>query len=228
MCGSSTELLNNRLRQIMEDLAPEAVKYHQGWGYNIHVVESGIKMISVWAEQHQDGICITVALHPGDSQRQGKELYRQLDIEGLLRLLLPSEQRQAWSASTNFHVAYRASNICYPEIGEIGLEGYVRYWKENQSRVSQQKRGNDAFESYFQSLLTDKVISQKGLGQLRDEVASKRYDRLNVCPGISILYRMPLEEAVRLDQAEKLREHLLGLIREALATWGQNFAPLGG
>lgn len=228
MCGDSIDLLNNRLRQIMEELAPEAVKYHQGWGHYIQVIESGIRMVKISAERRNDEIFCTIALYPGDSQRQAKQLYRQLDVDALLRLPQSSKHRQAWEARPNFHLGYRASNICYPETGEIGFEGYVRYWQGNQSKVSQQKRGDDAFEGYFQSLLADRIISSKGLVQLRNDVASKRYDRLNVCPGIALLYRMPLEEAVRLDQTESLRGRLLQLIDEAFATWRQDFIPSQG
>ena len=226
MCGESIELLNNRLRQIMEEMAPEAVKYHQGWGYHIRVVESGLLMVKISAEKRQDGVVVTIALHPGDTQSQGRELYRRLDVEALLHLLHPTDKRDAWAASTNFHVAYRTSNICYPELGALSFEDYVRYWKEK--RIAQQKRGDDAFENYFQSLHAERIISSRGLSQLRTDVATKRYDRLNVCPGISLFYRIPLDGAVRLDQEGQLSGRLQELIREALATWEQEFAPLRG
>jgi hypothetical protein len=138
MCGGSVDLLNNRLRQIMEEMAPEAVKYHQGWGYHMRVVESGVLMIKIGAEQRPDGTFITIELYPGDSQRQSRAFYRHLDVKAFLLLLQPTDRRQPWSANTNFHVAYRTSNICFPELGSIDLEGYLRYWIAHQNRIAQQ------------------------------------------------------------------------------------------
>lgn len=228
MCGQSIERINARLLVLMNEIARDSVRYHRGWGYHISLVESGVVKVRIGAHKDSDAASptIRVALYPGDTQSQARAFYQGLSLDSFRQLVAANDIRGAWQVSTNFHVAYRSSNICYPERGELPIDAYLAFWKENIARIRQALRGDDSFQSLVDDLLKQGVISMKGVAEFSEDVQRKNYDRVNICPGVSMIHDIPLDAAVRQDDASgTLAMRLRDLIKEALATWGQPFEP---
>ncbi|NMA85018.1 MAG: hypothetical protein GX962_14280 [Epulopiscium sp.] len=204
VCKGNTYLLNKRCISIMSNCEINGenreVKYHRGWK---HYIESGVntvKQIALDANESNKGFTIDLWLHAGDTMSAAKETFKNLNVENLLGL-----QNQGFKLSNNFHISYRSSNLLWFE-GSLTFEEYIRFWKSEYTNLRQIKR--EEFNDYFNFLEDNNLILSEDRSIIHEKILSKKYDRLNICPGISIRYTWDGQIAIDLDKSNDFDKEL--------------------
>lgn len=141
-----------------------------------------------------------------------RETFSKLDVEKLLLL-----ENQGFKLSNNFHLSYRSSNLLWFE-GSLTFEEYIRFWKSEHINLRQLKR--EEFIDYFNFLEDSNIILREDRSIIQEKILSKKYDRLNICPGISIRYTWDEQTAIDLDRADSFDKDLLEKLNIAFNTIG--------
>ncbi len=188
------------------------VKYHRGWKHYIESGENTIKQIALDANETDKGFTIDLWLYAGDTMSAARETFSKLDVEKLLAL-----QNQGFNLSSNFHLSYRSSNLLWFE-GSLTFEEYIRFWKSEHINLRQLKR--EEFIDYFNFLEDSNIILREDRSIIQEKILSKKYDRLNICPGISIRYTWDEQTAIDLDRTDYFDKDLLQKLNIAFNTIG--------
>ena len=216
VCKENIYLLNKRCINIMGNCLinedKKEVKYHRGWK---HYIESGVntvKQIALDANKSENGFTIDLWLHAGDTMSAAKETFNKLDIVKLLEL-----KNMGFKLSSNFHVSYRSSNLLWFE-GLLSFEDYIKFWKKEYVNLKQIKKEN--FVEYFKYLEDNNLIQKEDRNIIQENILDKRYDKLNICPGISIKYSWDGQTAMRLDKTNEFEQDFYNKLIAAFDTIG--------
>ena len=216
VCKGNVYLLNKRCVSILGDCEfkgiKREVKYHRGWKHYIESGENTIKQIALDANETDKGFTIDLWLYAGDTMSAARETFSKLDVEKLLAL-----QNQGFNLSSNFHLSYRSSNLLWFE-GSLTFEEYIRFWKSEHINLRQLKR--EEFIDYFNFLEDSNIILREDRSIIQEKILSKKYDRLNICPGISIRYTWDEQTAIDLDRTDYFDKDLLQKLNIAFNTIG--------
>ncbi len=203
VCKNNIYLLNRRCISIMENYnseSKEQVQYHKGWKYYINSGCTIIKQIALDAEQSNDDWVISLWLYAGDTMLSSRETYNKLNIDKLLSL-----KKIGFNITTNFHVSYQSSGLVGDDKkNEDYLKIYVEYWKNNYVQLKQVKK--DEYDNYFNKLKSDGIIDENFINKLKEKVFNKRYEKLNICPGLLIKYTWESSRAIELDDKNKFTD----------------------
>ncbi len=217
VCKGNTYLLNKRCISIMANCEINGenrdVKYHRGWK---HYIESGVNTVKqialLDANESNKGFTIDLWLNAGDTMSAAKETFKNLNVENLLGL-----QNQGFKLSNNFHISYRSSNLLWFE-GSLTFEEYIRFWKLEYINLRQIKR--EEFNDYFNFLEDNNLILSEDRSIIHEKILSKKYDRLNICPGISIRYIWDGQTAIDFDKSNDFDKELNEKLIVAINTIG--------
>ncbi len=213
VCNDLEYLISRRCCQIMECLSMGEVTPHKGWQESIKVDRKEIKEITLHYTEEGDGWKIILELFPGDIMSQARNLYPRLDTTKIMEL-----PTKGWTVRSSFHVSYRSSGLywCHPT---ISVTDYIGYWKDKilNNQLQQVDRVNWA--AYFNQLLDDGIIDNDDMKALRENVFSKAYQTLNVCPGLGLFFSWSSSEAESLDVGNRFTEVVRNRISEALYCW---------
>jgi hypothetical protein len=202
VCKGNLYLLNKRCISIMgsykiKGVNPE-VKYHKGWKHYIESGKNTIKQIALDANEYSSDWGIDLWMIAGDTMSAARETFEKLDVDKLLEL-----KKIGFKISTNFHLAYRSSNLLWFD-GILSVEEYIRFWKKECKKLQQAKRVN--FNNLFDELEKNHIIVAEDRSTIQEKILNKNYDKLNICPGIMMKYTWNSETAVRLDKSNKFEE----------------------
>lgn len=213
LCKGNSELLLRRINNLLKSISIDEnnVKYQNGWGWYIATSYEQIKMIGLILEQDEKEWHLEICLYYGDSQRQAISFFNSNpNINHLVNT--------NWKIKPHFHVAFRNSNLA--KFQSDDTTHYLEFWKANVQRIFQQKR-NDVLQ-YFQWLSIERVISftaddEATLNKIFFKTAMQR---LNICPGFSLVYCFTSIEAEEFDKTVKLKKIISEKIKEGLRVVG--------
>lgn len=197
ICKSNKYLLNKRCRTALQFWNKEGkVEHHQGWKDYIDSGYNTVKQIALDAEMEENGAEWTINLwmFAGDTMRSAKEIFSVADPDKLLNL-----QNMGYHISKNFHLAYRSSNLLWFN-GKLDLSDYVKYWKKEHGSLRQLKIGE--VPTKINQLLNDGIIQEEDIALIQERILSKRYDHINICPGIVFRYSWTSKRAIELDRKD--------------------------
>jgi len=212
ICKDNEYLLNERCKDIMRQLDMGKVSYHRGWRHYIQLNYGSVRQISLFPSMNSSMNSasnweIHLALHPGDTMTQARDLYRKLDIQSLLKLM-----ENGWQLRPNFHFSFQATNLMWTE-GRTKIEEYLRYWQRNVDSLRQIKRNE--FEDYFEQMLEVGIVLEGDFHAFKENVIDTKRDAINVCPGIYMVFKWDKEKAIKLDDQDQFVEDVKLRITEA-------------
>ncbi len=210
LCGQDFERLHRRCAALLDGIAPGHVRWHRGWGNHIRLADGQCAlMIGCFPRRGQEAANITVEFDPGDTVAQARRLYSRVALEDVLAL--------DWHAWPNLHVAHMTSNIV-PFHGSLGLPDYWKLWAGSPDWIRQ---WNLLVFDFVFSLMVDQGLAGPEDREAFDRhVTSTNRRRVNLCPGVTLQWRLPLDEAAVLDA----RGTLESTVGEAI---GAGVAALG-
>lgn len=216
VCKNDIYLLNKRCISVMDNFLinneRQEVKYHKGWKHFIESGKNTIKLISLDANNEGENWTIDLWLYAGDTMNSARETFEKLDMNILNEL-----QRQEFKISNNFHISYRSSNLLWFK-GNLSIEDYLMYWKEEHKSLKQVKRID--FDDLFNNLEKNKMIIPEDRYYIKDKILNKKYDKLNVCPGFLIKYTWDRKTALHLDENNQFEEDFINKVVAAFNVVG--------
>ena len=216
VCKENIYLLNKRCINIMGSCLingeKKEVKYHRGWK---HYIESGVntvKQIALDANKKDNSFTVDLWLHAGDTMSAAKETFSKLDVNKLLDL-----RNLGFKLSSNFHISYRSRILLWFK-GLLSFEDYIEFWKKEYVNLKQIKREN--FTEYFKYLEDNNLIEKEDRSIIQESIINKKYDKLNICPGISIKYTWDGQTAIKLDKTNEFEQDFYNKLIAAFDTIG--------
>ena len=216
ICKENIYLLNKRCISIMGSCLingmKREVKYHKGWKHYIDSGVNTVKQIALDANKNNNSFTIDLWLHAGDTMSAAKETFSKLDIDKLLEL-----KNSGFKLSNNFHISYRSSNLLWFE-GLLPFEDYIKFWKTQYINLKQIKR--EQFEEYVKYLEDNKLIQKEDRSIIEENITNKKYDKFNICPGISIKYTWDGQTVIKLDKTSEFEKDFNNKLMTAFDTIG--------
>lgn len=216
-CQGNIQLLDRRCVEIMEQAALGQVEYHRGWHHSIRLTtKPGIKEVTLYPEPQSDGDWrMVLDLHPGDTMAQARELYPSLSLEKVRSL-----QAKQWRITPNLHLAFRSSGLYWME-HKPDTVAYIEHWKARIADSQLRQIPRTEWSATLDAWVGDGMISHTDRTRIRSAVMEKRYQTLNVCPGLNFQYQWASEEATRLDDTDSnaFAQELTRRVNEAIGAW---------
>ena len=218
-CGDELHLLNRCCIAIMQEIAPGRVAAHTGWKWHIAWEDAAAQQIAVSAEPSPaGGWHLGAFLGPGDSIIQARRLYTSIDAKRLLALT-----ECGWDIKPNFHLAHMQKNLIWTT-ATMPLADYVAYWQEQQrfSNIGQVEIvDKDAFWRDVDKWQRIGLIVEADRAKIVDKFLNTKRTRVNVCPGLNVIFRWDSATAIDMDNRSCLSQDVKTKIQDALATWNQ-------
>jgi len=219
VCKGDEYLLEQRCVAIMNQTKLGSVDYHRGWHYFIRLENKpGIKQVAFYPEMRENnGWEIILALHPGDTMSQAREMYESIQVDKLEEL-----KKHGWKVSPNFHLAYRSSGLYRMDKHEhISLEKYVKYWKEAVHKDKLQQIPRNDWNKWFSLWKADGLMTTSDIERIQEYIVSKSYPNLNVCPGLHIFYTWDSNLAIEIDNQgdTSFAEQIKAKVAEVTSAW---------
>lgn len=197
-CKGSEPRLRRRCRSLLFDLVgPDAVEYHRNWGTNVALAsETAASKIGFFPNDPGTELMVVVAL--ADIVRQAKKLYPNFHYSRVQTLI-----DAGWEVETNLHASFMQQGLFYP----TKLPYTARYWSlwgEHPEWIRQWRR--DEFDSLFALLLEHGLTHPGDRAAFDDEFTNTDRNKLNLCPGILVRYRIPFDRAAALDDQHELED----------------------
>jgi len=219
-CKNSPRLLERRCRRILETIAPGRVKYQRDWStWYIELTPPypakmcGLYPKRIGDEPHK----IELAMYPGDTMNQARALYRYVASSGLDQLV--DLRRLNWTVEPNFHFSFIRRGLGHAGTTSLSLDEYLRYWMPPRS-IEQIFRDEHGFESALMQFVAAGLIDEKDVPEICSQAADVGANLLNVNPGVQVLYRWSLAEAITVDKRGGMVQEARQKANEALAVWG--------
>ena len=211
-CRGRADLIQQRCTDILREVAPEHVEPHGRWMDHITVDLRAARMIGLSMKDQDSDPEIVLALHPGDTVSQARALYRSLDREA--SRALPSE----WKCRPNLHFAHLNRHVFWTQ-ARPDLDRYLSFWQENEQQWVRQVK-EEHFEELLGMLEAHGFINETDRENFDEYFLQTNRSSVNVCPGMSMQFRWPLEDASRMDDQGVLKDEVAARVTEAVAVWG--------
>lgn len=209
LCGTDAERLQRRCRMVLQDIAGVAnVTYHQGWSWFIQLAgDQCATQVALMPKRSSKGLYLAVEIDPGDTTSQARVLYQRVSLPDVLAL-----RSRNWTVEPNFHLAHMTKNLLWTQVTR-SIEDYWTFWTENEDWIRQWKRHE--FEEAFLSLVNIGVASREDRGEFDRHLVNTKRSNFNICPGLTLRWWLPLEDAAQLDQRNGLAAAVRSAIEDA-------------
>lgn len=214
MCGSDIGRLKRRSRMVLTSIAsPDVVRYQQGWGWFIHVPSGrSATHVALIPRRRGTALYLMIEIDPGDTTNQARALY-----DGVSRDEIAALAKVGWTVEPNFHFMHVTKNLFWTKC-QLSFEEYWAFWSTHKDWIRQWRR--DQFEDLFQDLVRAGLAAADDRAGFDRHVLNTGRTTINVCPGLTLRWWLPIEEAATLDQ----RGVLEGAVRRAIESAS---VPLG-
>jgi hypothetical protein len=220
-CGSSKSRLLRRCRNILTELAAEHVADHRSWGPCLEFTDTQAPAVIIgFFPRGAPVTSLTIDVALADTQGQAQELFSKYDYAAIEAL-----QKAGWSAESNFHCAFMQQNLFYPRPVR-DLAAYWAHWAAHLDDLRQRKR--EEFATFFDELVSLDIASAAERAGFESLFAETNRKKLNVCPGISLRYEIPLDRAVELDNRRALAPLVATEMRRVADSFGMPLAERVG
>lgn len=220
LCKNDMYLLRSRCRQIIDDTFAEGSAYHRGWEDFLALRGGAAAKATLHPVALDEGDwAIVMAVYPGDTVKQARKLYDNLERDALLQLA----ETPGCCVRTNLHFAFVGTNLVWAEQdpGLLSLADYVDYWMAHRDAICQVPR-ESGFQSLFEELRKARLISEGDVAQLTEVFTNTHRQHVRVCPGLAVEFTWSSQVASRLDNAPgDLVREVTDRMRSALSTWRQ-------
>jgi hypothetical protein len=205
LCGRDLDRLERRCVELLKSIAPAAYRHHRRWGPTLRL-DAGqcALMVGCFPRARGTEVDLVVEYDPGDTTAQARLLYERTDVERVLAL-----RAHGWQLTPNFHLAHMTTNLVHTKVG-LPVEPYwascatqpswLRLWRRNEH------------ERLFDVLLAEGLAAASDRSEFDRQITRTNRDKINVCPGLSVQWRIPVEDAAVLD----MRGQLDGRVREVI------------
>lgn len=213
-CGNDVERLKRRCRMVLETIAGVArVEYHRGWSWFIRLDEGGsTTRVGMIALRGAEGLGLVVEIAPGDTTSQAKILYANCRLTEVAELT-----SHGWTVEPNFHLAHMNLNLIWTR-GRLTLQDYWAVWTTHVDWMRQWKRAE--FEDAWALFDGAGLVTRLDRKIFDEKVVSTNRSSFNLCPGLTLRWRMPLEEAAALDQRGQLETTVARAMERAASALG--------
>ena len=216
-CGSSKARLLRRCRNILVELAhthaEEIVADHRSWGPCLEFTGAPAPAVIIgFFPRDSPSAVLSIEVALADTQGQAKKLYSHYSFDTVEAL-----QRAGWTATSNFHCAFMNQNLFYPrEVRD--LAGYWKHWASHPSELRQRRR--EDFGTFFTNLVELNIASPAERAWFDSLFVQTHRQSLNVCPGVSLRYAIPLDTAAELDDRRALAPLVAAEMRRVADAFG--------
>jgi len=219
-CKDDLYLMQRRSRMLLEEIASDQVGHHKGLEHCIKLDSGPVREIYLRPEERRSTWNIQLKMYPGDTISQARELYDQLDVTQIRKLV-----DNGWSCQPNMHFTFMGTGLVWSQ-PDLSTQQYIEFWRTRQRSIQQEKRDLDGgFHGLFSSLREQHLITQSDLGELEENFQNTERGFINICPGLELTFGWNKELACELDDRGKFGEALENKIKEALRTWQQVMQP---
>jgi hypothetical protein len=199
---------------LLEEIAgADIVHQHRGWAFYIGL--EGVQpatMLALKAESLSSGAMIRLEVDPGDTLSQARLLYSNVSLDQMLRL-----EKLGWSIRPNFHFSFRASNVLWTA-SRLAVAEYWKYWAGEGGRKWFRQVARSDWGGMLTAFVTDGIMPEESRVSFEERFTQTRRDTANICPGLTLTFDVPLEEAAALDDRRQLATHVAKKIGEAVET----------
>lgn len=210
LCGTDKWRLERRCQALLTTLAGDRnVDYHRGWGYYIELADGQCaRKIGLFpsGKGHPDSLVIEV--DPADTLGQARLTYATVGFERVQQLL----EDARWTATPNFHLMFMTSG-CFKVGGELDVPAYWTTWASNQDSIRQWKRHE--FDAAFEKLLALGVVKPDHRTAFDQQTTETKRPNIGFAPGVTLRWKLPLDEAVALDARGKLEAEAAEAMKRA-------------
>lgn len=169
--------LGKKLLELI-DLGPVELN---SWGYYIGRKDGLFKRITL---VECDWPMFTIGIHAGDDMGQARILYTRDALTDLQRMKL---EDVGWTMQNKFHFSSAFGKNILTTVGAkgIGHSDYFRFWKKALRFGSLRQFKREDWQKMIENLVQAGVMNDKDLTEFENEIGSKKYGVINICPGIA-------------------------------------------
>ena len=209
LCGMGTERLQRRCRMLLLALAGEGnVAYHRGSSWFIRLAEGQCALqVALMPKRRSKDLYLMVEIDPGDTTGQARILYHDVSLPDLHALA-----SRGWDLNANLHVAHMTRNLLWTRCA-CTIEEYWDFWITHAAWIRRWDRPE--FEQVFANLVAVGLAASEDRGEFDRHVVSTKRATFNMCPGLTLRWWLPLEDAAQLDQRDGLKAAVKSAIEDA-------------
>lgn len=225
-CKNSMALLHKRCQSILDAIAPGQVKWQGSWSTHYFELKSArqrveppVKRCALCPNQKGEEVSIELAMWPGDTMTQARSFYKYLAEHGLINFL--NLENQGWTVKTNFHFGFIQKGFGHGVRTALSVKDYLKHWVSNARSIEQLLPDEHGFDSAFRRFVVDGLIAETDIAPLSAKAAALGAVNVNVIPGLEVIHRWSLAEAVAIDKSgDGMVEEVRRKTNEAIDTWG--------
>lgn len=207
LCGHDFDRLHRRGAALLESITPGHVRYHRGWGHHIRLPDHQCAlMIGCFPRPGSSGPDLVVEFDPGDTVAQARRLYSRVALEDIVGL--------GWLVRPNLHVAHMTSNLLFTRT-TLDLGTYWKLWSDRGDWIRQWKVHE--FAALFAMLVEQGLAAENDRDEFDRHVLNTKRKKANLCPGVTLQWRLPVDEAAVLDSRGTLEATVEAAVREGSA-----------
>ncbi len=219
LCGTDLDRLERRCTELLKSIAPEAHRHHRGWGPTLRLDAGQCALMAGFFPRSRGAeMDLVVEYDPGDTTAQAKLLYGRADAKSVFGL-----RQRGWLLTPNFHLAHMTTNLVYTTV-RLTVEAYWELCAGAPSWLRVWRRGEH--EQLFELLLAKKLATAADRKEFDRHLTSTTRDKINVCPGLIVQWRMPVGEAALLDARGQLEARVRAALLEGAVALGLRL-PIG-
>jgi hypothetical protein len=197
------------LKKLLQDAVPTcytAEVSRRAWGERVQVDAGegrGARYVFLsYGDSHDEqsaSLPINLAIYPGDTLSQARQLYPRMD-ERMQDRIIQLNETSGWSVRPNFHLGFRDRGVLHDDEDPAALADYLEYWRFH---IHEQHQLPAAEWPAILEVLARKQVVSSGYPQRFSEEIGLR-SPLHPRPGLLIRRTWPLREAERLARRGKL------------------------
>lgn len=192
-CKNDQYLLNRHCFELLKQAYPKCeARHHNGWKDCVIFNSNYFKEIALDSEvKDNNDWTINLWVYIGNIMSRARLVYQDLKYEELKKLL---EIDKGFLCKSDFHLAKQNDNVFWFNINTTPL-GFVHYWTKHSINQLHKKD----FISFFDNGVKENIIIEKDREDYINKIVSKKYQKLNVCPGFLLKYVWTSEKSKELE-----------------------------
>lgn len=213
-CGRDIGRLGRRCAELLKALAPDDYRPHRGWGQTIRLSEGQCAlMVGFFPRARETDVDLVVEFDPGDTTSQGRALYAKAELARVLEL-----RSRGWTITPNFHLAHMTMNLVYTTV-LLDVPAYWAVWGV-ESNLLRKAWPREEHESLFASFLKLGLAVPSDRAEFDAKISNTKRDRINVCPGLIVQWRIPVDDAALLDARGQLESRVREVMLDGAGALG--------
>jgi hypothetical protein len=220
-CGGDAVRLTRRCKTLLEEAFGQTnVRHNPRWAWYALLAESqSAKMMALMPRGIGTSQEIILEVDPGDTMRQASTLFGCCNLGEILEL-----RTHNWTVEPNFHIAHMNVGLVWMHTSRP-IEEYWAYWQQRMP-LSQVQRAQ--FHERFDQFVQEGFASNDDLARYSSTVLDTNRQTYNLCPGLTLRWKMGLDDAATLDERGQLAIKIREEAERAAAALKLNLPPVSG